>query len=35
MNAAGLFNGLSILIYGGMFYCAYLAYRWEVRRGKK
>ena len=31
MNAAGLFNGLSILIYGGMFFCAYLVYRWEGR----
>ncbi|MCW2286998.1 hypothetical protein EDF60_1649 [Leucobacter luti] len=35
MNGAGLFNGLSILIYAGMFACAYWVYRIEVRRGKK
>ncbi|RZT66778.1 hypothetical protein EV139_0905 [Leucobacter luti] len=35
MTAAGLFNGLSILIYIGMFACVYFMYRWEERRGKK
>lgn len=35
MSGEGLFNGLSILIYGGMFVCVYLAYRWEVRNGEE